>query len=140
LASDCTVFWYGPVQSDKRLDCAVRSFQQSPKKATVRTGPDRGQSSLKLSKRLNSWDTWMEEPESNMKKSLSRKFSLVASVVWKMLFISPTTFLPRFSFFDSLFPPTSLCHSFPDSLSSTTDLRKCLRTCFASLCRAVWLS
>jgi hypothetical protein len=38
------VFWYGPVQSDKRLDRAVRSFQQSPKKATVRTGPDRGQS------------------------------------------------------------------------------------------------
>ena len=38
------VFWYGPVQSDKRLDRAVQSFQQSPKKATVRTGPDRGQS------------------------------------------------------------------------------------------------
>ena len=42
---DCTVFWYGPVRSDKRLDHAVQSFQQSPKKATVRTGPDRGQSS-----------------------------------------------------------------------------------------------
>ena len=39
------VFWYGPVQSDKRLDRAVQSFQQSPKKATVWTGPDRGQSS-----------------------------------------------------------------------------------------------
>jgi hypothetical protein len=38
------VFWYGPVQSDKRLDRAVQSFQQSPKKATVWTGPDRGQS------------------------------------------------------------------------------------------------
>jgi hypothetical protein len=38
------VFWYGPVQSDKRLDRAVQSFQQSPKKATVRSGPDRGQS------------------------------------------------------------------------------------------------
>jgi hypothetical protein len=38
------VFWYGPVQSDKRLDRTVRSFQQSPKKATDQTGPDRGQS------------------------------------------------------------------------------------------------
>ena len=46
MASDCTVFWYGPVQSDKRLDRAVQSFQQSPKKATVRTGPDCGQSSI----------------------------------------------------------------------------------------------
>ena len=42
------VFWYGPVQSDKRLDRAVQSFQQSPKKATVRTGPDRGQSKSNL--------------------------------------------------------------------------------------------
>ena len=38
------VFWYGPVQSNKRLDRAVQSFQQSPKKATDRTRPDRGQS------------------------------------------------------------------------------------------------
>ena len=42
------VFWYGPVQSDKRLDRAVQSFQQSPKKATVQTGPDRGQSNFRI--------------------------------------------------------------------------------------------
>ena len=66
------VFWYGPVQSDKRLDRAVQSdkrldravqsdkrldravqsFQQSPKKATVRTRPDRGQSKIDLPDRL----------------------------------------------------------------------------------------
>jgi hypothetical protein len=37
-----------------------------------------------------------------MKESLSGKFLLVASVAWKMLFISPTTSRPRFSFFDSV--------------------------------------
>jgi hypothetical protein len=38
------LWFYGPDGSSEMLDRSVRSFLQFPKKAPVRTGPDRGQS------------------------------------------------------------------------------------------------